>query len=185
MEMINLTWDKYFLNIVNSVSSNSKCLSRQIGAVIVRDEKYIISTGYNGPPIGCSHCSDIQYRDWLLKRAVLDGIECRLEGIEENTICPRRFMGFKSSEGMEYCQAAHAERNAIDIAARLGHSIEGCSMYLNCLIPCVECAKSIVNAGIREVVVTELVDYERKGITGREILQKSYVQIRKYGNDEK
>jgi len=68
-----MNWDTYFYNLCNAVSKNSKCLSRNLGAVITRD-KYIISTGYNGPPSGGSHCSDPKYREWLFHKANAEGI---------------------------------------------------------------------------------------------------------------
>lgn len=43
---------------------------------------------------------------------------------------------------------AHAERNALDNAP---HSVEGCTMYVP-LLPCNECAKSIIQNGIKKVV---------------------------------
>jgi dCMP deaminase len=42
----------------------------------------------------------------------------------------------------------HAERNALDNAP---HSVEGCAMYV-ILLPCGECAKSIIQTGISKVV---------------------------------
>lgn len=42
----------------------------------------------------------------------------------------------------------HAERNAIDNAPQ---SVEGCVMYVP-LLPCNECAKSIIQSGIRKVI---------------------------------
>lgn len=42
----------------------------------------------------------------------------------------------------------HAERNAIDNAP---NSVEGCTMYVP-LLPCNECAKSIIQSGIQKVV---------------------------------
>ena len=42
----------------------------------------------------------------------------------------------------------HAERNALDNAP---HSVEGCTMYVP-LLPCNECAKSIIQNGIVKVV---------------------------------
>jgi len=55
LERINMNWDEYFLGVCKTIASNSKCLSRKIGAIIVRD-KSIISTGYNGPPRGVPPC---------------------------------------------------------------------------------------------------------------------------------
>lgn len=42
----------------------------------------------------------------------------------------------------------HAEQNAI-LNAR-GKSLEGCSIYVN-LFPCHECARNIIQSGIKEV----------------------------------
>lgn len=43
---------------------------------------------------------------------------------------------------------AHAERNALDNAP---HSVEGCTLYVP-LMPCNECAKSVIQKGIQRVV---------------------------------
>jgi len=48
-------WDTYFHSICIAVASKSPCLSRKIGAILVRD-KSIVATGYNGPPRGVPHC---------------------------------------------------------------------------------------------------------------------------------
>jgi dCMP deaminase len=52
----------------------------------------------------------------------------------------------------KYLWMEHAERNAIYNAARHGVQMEGCSLYVE-LLPCMDCARAIVQAGIREVVV--------------------------------
>lgn len=166
--------DQYWLDICEVIASNSKCLSRKLGALIVKDNGFIVSTGYNGPPAKCVHCDDYNYFTDLL---LLFGKYIDIKTVNE---CPRKIMGFKSGEGLEYCQAAHAERNAIAIAAKLGHSTNGCSMYLDWMIPCVECSKEIINSGIIEVVVRELKDYDKKGITGRQLLDQAGVKIREY-----
>lgn len=44
------TWDEYFIDIARAVSERSKDPSTQCGAVIVRPDKSIASTGYNGFP---------------------------------------------------------------------------------------------------------------------------------------
>lgn len=54
----------------------------------------------------------------------------------------------------KYTWVEHAERNAIYTAARCGISLEGCTMYVD-LTPCVDCARGIIQAGLREVVVSK------------------------------
>lgn len=48
----------------------------------------------------------------------------------------------------KYLFVAHAERNALDNAPL---SVEGCTLY-SPLLPCNECAKSIIQKGIKKVV---------------------------------
>ena len=48
-------WNTYFLELAHLVSKRSTCLRRRVGAVIVKD-RHILSTGYNGPPKGITHC---------------------------------------------------------------------------------------------------------------------------------
>ena len=52
------SWDEYFMEIAEIVKTRSTCMRRQIGAVIVKDNR-IITTGYNGAPSGCRHCTEI------------------------------------------------------------------------------------------------------------------------------
>ena len=53
----------------------------------------------------------------------------------------------------KYFWFEHAERNAIYNAARIGVSTKGCTMYLTCGIPCADCARAIINAGISRIFV--------------------------------
>lgn len=52
----------------------------------------------------------------------------------------------------KYYFMEHAERNAIYNASRNGLSTIGCTMYLSCGIPCADCTRGIINAGIVKVV---------------------------------
>jgi dCMP deaminase len=147
----NDKWDKYFMGIAKSVGNNSKCLSRSIGAVLVKD-KAIIATGYNGPPRGVPHCYS------------------RNENYERR--CPRQVKGYKSGQGLELCIAGHAERNAILQAARMGISTKGATLVCHCGVPCKDCAIEIINAGIVEVV------YKTAGGTGN--YGEYYDELSKY-----
>jgi dCMP deaminase len=53
----------------------------------------------------------------------------------------------------KYLWMEHAERNAIYNSARAGTSTEGCTIYVD-IMPCMDCARAIVQAGIREVVIS-------------------------------
>ena len=53
----------------------------------------------------------------------------------------------------KYLWIEHAERNAICNAARAGTATEACTIYVE-IMPCMDCARAIVQAGIVEVVVS-------------------------------
>lgn len=152
-------WDKYFYDICNVVAGNSKCLSRKIGAVLVK-ENTIIGTGYNGPPRGILTCDQRFLIDPILAEEAekhgLDPKECA-----EKKICPRRLLGYKSGEGLEWCVAGHGERNALINSARMGISTKDCTLYMNCGIPCSDCLVEIINSGVSEIVVVGLDFYDK------------------------
>ena len=57
----------------------------------------------------------------------------------------------------------HAERNSIYNATRFGATLKGCKMYTNG-IPCMECARGIVQSGIEEIIVDEKWEETNEGI---------------------
>jgi len=65
-------------------------------------------------------------------------------GIEDN---PDRL----ANREMKYPLVCHAEENAIMHAARIGVALKGCIAYVT-WPPCTRCARSLIQAGIREIV---------------------------------
>ena len=120
------SWDEYFMGMAELTSERSTCLRRKVGAVIVVDKR-IVATGYNGAPKGLPHC-------------------------EELGGCLREKLGVPSGQRHELCRALHAEQNAIIQAAVMGNSINGASIFVTHQ-PCSICAKMIINAGIKRIVV--------------------------------
>jgi dCMP deaminase len=59
MGKLNSKWDIRFLGLAEHVSNWSKDPSTQVGAVIVDDEKKIVSLGYNGLPSQVADMSSI------------------------------------------------------------------------------------------------------------------------------
>lgn len=77
----------------------------------------------------------------------------------------------------ESCDTAiHAEMNAIAFAAKYGVSIEGCTMYCT-MSPCINCAKVIINSGIKTVVFKE----KYRLSVGIEFLARFGVHVRATG----
>jgi len=168
-------WDEYYYRTCKEVASNSKCLSRSVGAILVRD-KSIISTGYNGPPRGVPHCNERYTVDSKLIS------ELRKKGVDPTdtsnwNTCPRYVLGFKSGEGLEWCIAGHAERNCLINAAREGTCTKGSSIYMDCGIPCSPCLVEIINAGVLEVVVARKTYYD---LMSEFLVKNSELTIRIY-----
>ena len=146
-------WDKYYLSICNAVGKNSRCLSRQIGAILVRD-KSIIATGYNGPARGMVHCGTDRFR----VDNTLTSSPIQLSSVADH--CPRKLLGYKSGQGLSYCIGAHAERNCIANAAKMGVCTDGATLYLDTQVPCKDCLTMLINAGVMSVVCTDMVYYD-------------------------
>lgn len=66
----------------------------------------------------------------------------------------------------------HAEANAITKVARSNNSSDGATLYITAS-PCIECAKLIIQAGIRRVVFDELYRVS----DGIELLKKAGIEV--------
>ena len=121
------SWDEYFMDIAGLVARRSTCLRRQVGAVLVGDRR-LLATGYNGAPKGLRHCLELG--------------------------CLREQQQIPSGERHELCRGLHAEQNAIIQAALHGVSVKDAVLYCT-NHPCVICAKMIINAGIRSVIIRD------------------------------
>ncbi|MBT4088858.1 MAG: cell division protein DedD [Deltaproteobacteria bacterium] len=123
--MGRLSWDNYFLELMNTVANRATCDRGRSGCVIVRDRR-IISTGYVGSPPGLDHCDEIGH----LMKEVID---------EDGTT-------------RKHCvRTIHAEQNAICQAARHGIALENATLYCK-MEPCRVCAMLIISCGITKVV---------------------------------
>ncbi len=121
------SWDEYFMEIACLVAQRSTCLRRKVGAVLVKD-KHVLATGYNGVPSGLRHCLEIG--------------------------CIREKNKIPSGQRHELCRGLHAEMNVLIQSAKFGVSIENSTIY-STTHPCILCAKMIINAGIKKVVISE------------------------------
>lgn len=168
------SWDQYFHRICEAVASKSPCLSRKIGAILVRDHS-IISTGFNGPSRGVPHCGyDRLTKDKLIRDLMPQGRDT-MKVVESH--CPRKVLGYESGTHMELCPAVHAEANAVIDAARKGASTIGTTLYMNCIIPCKSCYGLLINAGIVEIVVDDTKVYDKHT---QYLIDNSSIKIRKF-----
>jgi dCMP deaminase len=124
-------WDIYFMLQAEVAKLRSNCITRHVGAVIVKDNRQI-ATGYNGTPSGIKNC---------------------FEGG-----CPRcsaRIRGkIKSGDDLDRCLCMHAEANAIMQCALFGNagSTKHATLY-STFSPCIECSKMSLSVGIKRIVV--------------------------------
>jgi dCMP deaminase len=139
------SWDEYFMDIAGLVAKRSTCVRRHVGAVLVRDRR-VLATGYNGAPTGLRHCLDLG--------------------------CLRQQHSIPSGERHELCRGLHAEQNAIIQAALHGVSVKNAVLYCT-NHPCIICAKMIINAGIRSVLIQD----GYRDAMAENILQEAGVEV--------
>lgn len=128
----------YYLEVAKQVAARSTCLSKQYGAVIVKDDR-IISTGYNGAPRGRINCCD-------------------------RGICIRDEWNIPRGHNYQVCRSSHAEMNAIIFASF--SDMQDADLYLygwdlkrNCMVQapgiCTICQRLIINADIKSVTLAD------------------------------
>ncbi len=72
----------------------------------------------------------------------------------------------------------HAEANAITKIARSNNSSDGATLYVTAA-PCIECAKLIIQAGIKRVVYSEKYRLEN----GTDLLKRANIEVICIGSD--
>lgn len=124
------SFEETFAQITKIWAARSTCTRRQVGAVLVKNNK-VIGNGYNGVPSGKLHC--------------VDGG------------CLRGTLSYDEvPAGADYnafpCSAIHAEHNAILQAGMA--ACRGAVLYVN-ETPCQQCANLIEHVGIEKVILVD------------------------------
>ena len=139
-----ISWDEYFMGVSLLAAKRSKDPNTQVGACIVDSNHVILSTGYNGFPLGCSD----DELPWA-----------------------------RTGEDTKYPYVVHAELNAILNSG--GKSLRDATIYVG-LFPCNECAKAIIQSGIREVVyLDDKYANEKSTLASKRLLSMAGVKMRK------
>jgi deoxycytidylate deaminase len=167
-------------------SHMSLCLKRHVGAMIVGLDGRPISLGYNENPVKIQPCK----RDpgYCIKDSIMEdelerlvGVYCpqcgtRNERLSKPYVCcnPQCRENLKlrlyPSRNIEKCTAIHAEEQAIN--SLQGRSAKDATMY-STTFPCVQCARRIVDVGIKLVVYVEAYPIEEAGA----LLEKGKVAV--------
>ena len=111
-----------------------------------------------------SYCKRRQVGALIVKDKMIisDGYNGTPSGFEN--IC-------ENEQGLTKPYVLHAEANAITKIARSGNNSEGATLYVT-TSPCIECAKLIIQAGIKRVVYSE----EYHVADGVELLNRAGVE---------
>lgn len=117
------THDDYFISMAILASSRASCARRKVGCVIVDEHNHVLATGYNGVARGETHCTEQ----------------------------PCLGANAPSGQGLELCEAIHAEQNAL-LQCRDKEAIT--TVYCT-TAPCVHCIKLLMNTSCHEIVFME------------------------------
>ena len=87
---------------------------------------------------------------------------------------PSGFENVCEEDGVTKPYVLHAEANAITKVAKSGNSSDGATLYVTAS-PCMECAKLIIQSGIRRVVYRD----EYRITDGIDLLRRAGIQVEK------
>tara|TARA_R110002020_G_scaffold169335_4_gene358464 strand:- start:95 stop:583 length:489 start_codon:yes stop_codon:yes gene_type:complete len=148
--------DTAYLKMANIWAQLSRARRKKVGCLIVKDGM-IISDGFNGTPKGFDNNCETQGWRRPIYDAMGDYQELQQGDPDALTTKP---------------EVLHAESNAITKLAKSTQSSDGATMYSTCS-PCVECAKLIIQAGIKRLVYGEMY----KNNDGLTLLSKAAISI--------
>lgn len=162
----------YYMDVAERTSKLSSAIRRQVGAVIVKENR-ILSYGYNGMPTGWTN--ECEYKDYMSGDAGgwlnPDEIEEKwpLKEYDREVESHRRYRLVTKDEVL------HAESNAIAKVSGSTESSEDATMFCT-TAPCIHCAKMIFQSGIKNVFYRDTY----RDSNGVDFLEKSGVNVTKY-----
>ena len=167
-------FDSAYLKIAEIWAQNSFARRAKVGAIIVKDNR-IISDGFNGTPVGFDNTCE-EYRCSLMHD---NSVECPIspeitiaDKLKSNTHLHYVCGGCSCSEMVTKKEVLHAEANAITKLCQSAQSSEGATIYVT-MSPCFECAKLIIQAGIKRVVYKE----QYRETAGLELLKAAGIEV--------
>ena len=108
------------MQMADLVSERGTCARRKVGCVLVNEMGHVLATGYNGVAKDQTHCTS----------RPCPGAKC------------------KSGEGLELCEAIHAEQNAL-LQCRDVYKIH--TVYCTDS-PCIHCIKLLLNTSCKRII---------------------------------
>jgi len=167
----------YYMEVAELTSKLSSAIRRQVGAVIVKENR-ILSYGYNGMPTGWTN--ECEYKEYMnaAKAGFLPDAE-KVEQFPHTEFDPlvgsnRRYRLVTKDEVL------HAEMNCLMKVAQGTESSAGSTLFTTDA-PCIHCAKAIYQAGVSEVVYKKVYRTDE----GLLFLEKCGVKLTKLIGDDK
>jgi deoxycytidylate deaminase len=168
--------DEYGMHLAFMAADGSACLSRQVGSAIISENGSVLATGCNDVPKfgGGLYTSESEQDNRCFARSLMCHNDYEKKSIAEQIVetlkkegdlglSDEQYKGINNillektrlNQIIEFSRAVHAEMDAIIAVARSGMSgIVGSTMYVT-TYPCHNCAKHIIDAGIKRVVFVE------------------------------
>ena len=159
--------DEMYMELAHNMAKLSTCSRVNVGAILVLEGRPVLS-GYNGSPSGHRHCKDIYLEKY---QKYIESVGGKTNFTFEDYM---RLPEVREDHGkFSRLHEVHAEINIISQAAYKGLSVKGGKLYIT-HSPCNDCCKSILTAGISEVLFENLYDRETEGI---QILLQSGINV--------
>lgn len=166
----------FYMDVADRTGKLSHAIRRQVGAVIVKDNR-ILSYGYNGMPSGWDN--ECEYKEYMSGDAGgwlnPDEIQERWPVVEYDPSVQsnRRYRLVTKDEVL------HAEMNAISKVSGSTESSEDATMFCT-TAPCIHCAKAIFQSGIKNLYYRDTY----RDTKGLDFLEKSGVNVTKYSSTQ-
>lgn len=160
-------YDKAYMDMAECMGKLSYARRNKVGCIIVSRDGQVISQGFNGTPAGMDN--------------VCETVECGcswVHGCARAAKPPEEVKNVEFCNGCEYCklvtkpEVLHAESNAIAKCAKWVNTTEGSTVYVT-LSPCTECAKLIMQAGVKRVCYHQ----KYRDITGISFLKNNGIIV--------
>ncbi len=165
--------DKAYMKCAFAISDLSHANRKKVGAIIVSPCGYIIAEGFNGTYNGADNICEYPAERHILENKTNWCMKCNKTLTHEEYELGNCILITKP-------EVIHAESNAIAKVAKSTNSSLGATLYCT-LSPCFECAKQIIQAGIKRVVYAEKYPYAGHSgpvrLMGLELLEQAKIQV--------
>lgn len=113
-----------YMGVAKLLAKQTTCIRRGVGCVLLDHDWHVLATGYNGVPSGFPHCTE--------------GNECEAAKSQ-------------SGRNLEFCNAVHAEQNALIQCTNPG-KIAFC---VTTTFPCLFCIRMLLNTPCKTIFYSE------------------------------